>query len=232
MFPKWFDNWNKDNPTNIFGPAIAVGVAGSAVFVAAMIVAFGQPFKTESQQTGPRGTGTRHLIAPGAVFLQPRLGIQNGSGVFDPDTEVFTGPFLEHLQGHGDNEWIRIFEHRNGRPNGLVALEILQVLQSQQTHLQIGIPELLDDECGPRGMIPFLQHSQRRFAHVQVGVQRSRKQERLSVFAQRFPGRIHPRKGSDCHLPMHDSTQVPCRMQRGHGIGRLFNHVRHNLRRG
>jgi photosynthetic reaction center cytochrome c subunit len=57
MFPKWFDNWNKDNPTNIFGPAIAVGVAGSAVFVAGIIVVAGQPFATASQQTGPRGTG-------------------------------------------------------------------------------------------------------------------------------------------------------------------------------
>ncbi|MEQ8365409.1 MAG: photosynthetic reaction center cytochrome PufC [Roseicyclus sp.] len=57
MFPKWFDNWNRDNPTNIFGPAIAVGVAGSAVFVAAMIIGWGQPFATESMQTGPRGTG-------------------------------------------------------------------------------------------------------------------------------------------------------------------------------
>ena len=57
MFPKWFDKWNSDNPTNIFGPAIAVGVAGSAVFVAAMIVGWGQPFPTDSQQTGPRGTG-------------------------------------------------------------------------------------------------------------------------------------------------------------------------------
>ena len=57
MFPKWYDNWSKDNPTNIFGPAIAVGVAGSAVFVAAMIVAWGQPFATDQMQTGPRGTG-------------------------------------------------------------------------------------------------------------------------------------------------------------------------------
>jgi photosynthetic reaction center cytochrome c subunit len=57
MFPKWFDNWNRDNPTNIFGPAIAVGAAGSAVFVAAMIVAWGQPFATDQMQTGPRGTG-------------------------------------------------------------------------------------------------------------------------------------------------------------------------------
>ena len=70
MFPKWFDNWNKDNPTNIFGPAIAVGVAGSAVFVAAMIVGFGQPFPTESQQTGPRGTGmhVQEFVSDLAVY--------------------------------------------------------------------------------------------------------------------------------------------------------------------
>jgi len=57
MLPKWFDDWNKDNPTNIFGPAIFIGAAGGAVFLAAMIVAWGQPYATESQQTGPRGTG-------------------------------------------------------------------------------------------------------------------------------------------------------------------------------
>jgi len=57
MFPKWFDKWNSDNPTNIFGPAIAVGIVGGAVFVAAMIVGFGQPYATASMQTGPRGTG-------------------------------------------------------------------------------------------------------------------------------------------------------------------------------
>ncbi len=57
MLPKWFDDWNSSNPTNIFGPAILVGAAGGAVFVAAMLVAFGQPYATESQQTGPRGTG-------------------------------------------------------------------------------------------------------------------------------------------------------------------------------
>ena len=25
MLPKWFDKWNRDNPTDIFGPAILVG---------------------------------------------------------------------------------------------------------------------------------------------------------------------------------------------------------------
>ena len=34
MFPKWFsDKWNKENPTNIFGPAIADrGALDGAVF--------------------------------------------------------------------------------------------------------------------------------------------------------------------------------------------------------
>ncbi|WP_135506134.1 photosynthetic reaction center cytochrome PufC [Roseovarius aestuariivivens] len=57
MFPKWFNKWNADNPTNIYGPAIAVGVVGAAVFVAALLVAAGQPYATDSLQTGPRGTG-------------------------------------------------------------------------------------------------------------------------------------------------------------------------------
>ena len=57
MFPKWFDQWNKDNPTNVFGPAILVGVLGGAVFVAIMLVVWGQPYATKSMQTGPRGTG-------------------------------------------------------------------------------------------------------------------------------------------------------------------------------
>lgn len=57
MFPKWFDKWNRDNPTNIFGPAVAIGTVGGAVFVAALLVTWGQPYATESLQTGPRGTG-------------------------------------------------------------------------------------------------------------------------------------------------------------------------------
>jgi photosynthetic reaction center cytochrome c subunit len=57
MFPKWYDKWNAENPTNILGPAILVGVLGGAVVVAAFLVAWGQPFATDSMQTGPRGTG-------------------------------------------------------------------------------------------------------------------------------------------------------------------------------
>ncbi|MDA7423370.1 photosynthetic reaction center cytochrome PufC [Thalassococcus lentus] len=57
MLPKWFNDWNRERPTDIYGPAILVGGLGAAVIVAIALVNFGQPFKTESMQTGPRGTG-------------------------------------------------------------------------------------------------------------------------------------------------------------------------------
>jgi photosynthetic reaction center cytochrome c subunit len=57
MFPRWFDDWNKRNPTDIYAPAILVGVGAGAAVVAALLVSWGQPFATESLQTGPRGIG-------------------------------------------------------------------------------------------------------------------------------------------------------------------------------
>lgn len=57
MLPKWFNEWNKANPTDIYGPAILIGAVGGAVVLAAAIVTWGQPYSTNSMQTGPRGTG-------------------------------------------------------------------------------------------------------------------------------------------------------------------------------
>ncbi len=57
MLPKWFNDWNGNNPTNIYGPAILIGGIGGAVLVATLLVTWGQPFATDSMQTGPRGTG-------------------------------------------------------------------------------------------------------------------------------------------------------------------------------
>lgn len=57
MLPKWFNKWNRDNPTDIEGPAIAIGVVGVGVIVVVSLLAFGQPFATDTLQTGPRGTG-------------------------------------------------------------------------------------------------------------------------------------------------------------------------------
>ena len=59
MLPSWFNRWNEENPTNVFGPAILIGALGGAVFLAIMVVVFGQPYATSSLQTGPRGQGDR-----------------------------------------------------------------------------------------------------------------------------------------------------------------------------
>lgn len=56
-FPEWFGDWNKRNPTDIYGPIILMGVLGTAVIAVIAIISFGQPFATDSIQTGPRGNG-------------------------------------------------------------------------------------------------------------------------------------------------------------------------------
>ena len=61
MLPNWFNKWNAERPTNIYGPAILVGAVGGAVVVVALLVSVGQPWLTKSQQTGPRGTGM-HVV--------------------------------------------------------------------------------------------------------------------------------------------------------------------------
>lgn len=43
MLPNWFNKWNRENPKDVFGPGILVGALGGAVFVAIMIVAWGNP---------------------------------------------------------------------------------------------------------------------------------------------------------------------------------------------
>ena len=53
MLPKWFNDWNRDKPADIYGPAILVGVAGGAVIVAAALISLGQPAPTKAMQTGP-----------------------------------------------------------------------------------------------------------------------------------------------------------------------------------
>lgn len=57
MLSKWFDTWNKANPKDVFGPAMGIGVVGGVVVLATLLVTLGQPFKTTSFQTGPRGEG-------------------------------------------------------------------------------------------------------------------------------------------------------------------------------
>ena len=53
----WFSTWNKNNPPDIYGPVIVMRPLGGALIAAIALVTLGQPFKTDSMQTGPRGTG-------------------------------------------------------------------------------------------------------------------------------------------------------------------------------
>ncbi|MEO1548974.1 MAG: photosynthetic reaction center cytochrome PufC [Pseudomonadota bacterium] len=73
----WLPGWQKDNPTNIFEPAIYVGIGGGAVAAAAIVITFGWPFYTPSVQTGPRGTGMSVVEA----------GLQAGN--IDPSIEEY-----------------------------------------------------------------------------------------------------------------------------------------------
>lgn len=57
MLPKWFTDWNRDNPVDVFGPAIKIGAIGGVLIVVVVLLSWGQPWATASVQTGPRGTG-------------------------------------------------------------------------------------------------------------------------------------------------------------------------------
>lgn len=57
MLPDWFNKWHRENPTDIERPAIIFGAVGVAVIAIVALIFWGQPFATDSMQTGPRGTG-------------------------------------------------------------------------------------------------------------------------------------------------------------------------------
>lgn len=102
MFPKWFDDWNNSNPTNIFGPAILVGTIGGAVFVAAMILTWGSPFYDETTQTGPRGTGM-HVVSFLETEPDPTIADYYTEEPYEIEPgEPIAGEVYENLQVLGD----------------------------------------------------------------------------------------------------------------------------------
>ena len=84
---KWFTKWNRDNPTNVFGPAYVVGAVGGAIVVAALVVTWGYPWRTESIQTGPRGTGMEEVR-----FAGEREAIDPGAAAFYTEPAVPPAP--------------------------------------------------------------------------------------------------------------------------------------------
>ncbi len=104
MLPKWFNDWNSENPTNIYGPAILVGVVGGAVFAAAMLVAFGRPFAVEAAQTGPRGTGmsVTDFVSDNAT-PDPTIDLYYTEPPYIPEGgEALAGDVYENVQVLGD----------------------------------------------------------------------------------------------------------------------------------
>ena len=97
MFPKWFFKWNDDHPTNLFGPAILVGVVGVAVFIVAMLVAFGQPYATASVQTGPRGTGMDLTKFASAIATPDPTAAAYADTLSDPIVPTGTEPLAKDV---------------------------------------------------------------------------------------------------------------------------------------
>ncbi|MFO6465197.1 photosynthetic reaction center cytochrome PufC [Jannaschia sp. KMU-145] len=101
MFPKWFGDWNAENPTNVFGPAILVGAVGGALFVAAMVVTYGQPFNDEFDQTGPRGTGMQ--IAAMTRSVDPTIAEYYSEPPYELEAgEQTAGELYENVQVLGE----------------------------------------------------------------------------------------------------------------------------------
>ena len=104
MLPKWFNVWNKENPTNVFGPAILVGVLGGAVFGAIMIVTWGQPAATSSLQTGPRGIGMSVTEFDADLNTpDPDIGMLYENEPYIPDgSETLAKDIYQNVQVLGD----------------------------------------------------------------------------------------------------------------------------------
>jgi photosynthetic reaction center cytochrome c subunit len=104
MFPKWFDKWNNENPTNIYGPAILIGAVGVAVTAAAFLVVVGQPFKTESLQSGPRGTGmSRPEFVSDLAKPDPSIEVMYTEAPYIPEGgEPLASEIYQNVQVLGD----------------------------------------------------------------------------------------------------------------------------------
>ncbi len=87
---KWFSKWNRDNPTNIFGPAYVVGAVGGAVVVAALVVTWGirRILERPDRATRHRHGGHQVRERPGrsdpdaaAFYTQPAIAPAGGLGL-------------------------------------------------------------------------------------------------------------------------------------------------------
>jgi photosynthetic reaction center cytochrome c subunit len=154
MLPKWFDKWNADNPTNIYGPAILIGAIGAAVFVVALLVTWGQPFATTSLQTGPRGTGMSvpEFKSDLAAGDPTAAGYLARSGITEADTAAVSEaalsnvpPALEGISPEAYAEMIVAMRSWTGIPD---LMEDPENYQTQVAYRMVAMVQSLNDEWG------------------------------------------------------------------------------------
>lgn len=100
---KWFPKWNKENPTDIYGPAILIGAIGGAVFLAALIISWGYPLQATSIQTGPAGTGMSVVKLKHFVEADPTLADYYTEAALTPEAgEPLAKDIYENVQVLGE----------------------------------------------------------------------------------------------------------------------------------
>ena len=153
MFPNWFGKWNRDNPTNVFGPAVAVSVVGAALFAVILIASLGQPYATESLQTGPRGTGMsvpefdsdRQAPDPGiegfAATTSDPVAPQGGEELAG-DARENVPPGLENLTVENYDRLLAAMQQWTGIPN---LFEDMDSYQTSVGYVMIGMTQNLNE---------------------------------------------------------------------------------------
>ncbi len=100
----WFSEWNKKNPTNIYGPAILVGAGVGAIAFAAIVISYTE--KPDITQTGPQGNGlyVHNLpLSEEATASLPGVADYYTEEVFPPEEdEPLAKDVYENVQVLGD----------------------------------------------------------------------------------------------------------------------------------
>jgi photosynthetic reaction center cytochrome c subunit len=165
---KWFSKWNRDNPTNIFGPAYVVGAIGGAVVVAALVVTWGYPANTSSVQTGPRGTGMEVIkfasdrAAPdpdaAAFYTQPAIVPAAGEALAS-DAYANAEPLLGDLTVGNYDRLVEAMRIWTGIPGLFDGEETYQtVVARQMIQMTQSINETWGDHVAPAGVTCYTCH--------------------------------------------------------------------------
>jgi photosynthetic reaction center cytochrome c subunit len=165
---KWFTKWNRDNPTNIFGPAYVVGAVGGAIVVAALVVTWGYPAKTTSVQTGPRGSGMEVVKFAGdraegdpdaaAFYTAPAIA-PVGSEVLARDAYENAEPLLGDLTVENYDRLVEAMRRWTGIPDLFGGEETYQtVVARRMIEMTRNINETWADHVAPAGVTCFTCH--------------------------------------------------------------------------